>query len=284
MSAKTTRILKEARSLFWPWCAVIIAGALRLVEQSDSALLRGGALQGIHPLVEAISFLGFFVGIPLLATLSLGNEFHYRTLQLLLSQPVSRMEIWSEKLIVTIVAVLAAALVFRYGQQSTFPQDPELWVVGGALIIAMISSATFWTLVARSTMGGLALNAVSCSIPLVWHLRRAGIGTRSAHASCVHSFDCGSSRDHVAGGRKNVGDAFLAPDPARAGSPPVAHQTGHSRVHRFGLCRSASHLAADGRQIHLRIDPHVREPGCGDDLAAWGAALELCLILVRLRG
>src|SRR6266576_2053045 len=175
MSAKTTRILKEARSLFWPWCAVIIAGALRLVEQSDSALLRGGALQGIHPLIEAISFLGFFVGIPLLATLSLGNEFHHRTLQLLLSQPVSRMEIWSEKLIVTIVAVLAAALVFRYGQQSTFPQDPELWVVGGALIIAMISSATFWTLVARSTMGGLALNAVSCSIPLVWHLRREGI-------------------------------------------------------------------------------------------------------------
>src|SRR5438552_3653034 len=188
MSAKTTRILKEARSLFWPWCAVIIAGALRLVEQSDSALLRGGALQGIHPLVEAISFLGFFVGIPLLATLSLGNEFHHRTLQLLLSQPVSRMEIWSEKLIVTIVAVLAAALVFRYGQQSTFPQDPELWVVGGALIIAMISSATFWTLVARSTMGGLALNAVSCSIPLVWHLRREG---RSEERRVGKEWRCG---------------------------------------------------------------------------------------------
>src|SRR5205807_676243 len=100
--------------LFWPWCAVIIAGALRLVEQSDSALLRGGALQGIHPLVEAISFLGFFVGIPLLATLSLGNEFHHRTLQLLLSQPVSRMEIWSEKLIVTIVAVLSYAGVMLW--------------------------------------------------------------------------------------------------------------------------------------------------------------------------
>jgi ABC-type transport system involved in multi-copper enzyme maturation permease subunit len=192
MSAKTTRILKEAGSLLWPWCTVIIAGALRLVEQSDSALLRGSALQGIHPLIEAISFLGFFVGIPLLATLSLGNEFQHRTLQLLLSQPVSRMEIWSEKLIVTIVAVLSAALVFRYGQQSTFPQDPELWVVGGALIIAMISSATFWTLVARSTMGGLALNAVSCSIPLVWHLRREGIAetmtTRSVAVFAVLSY------------------------------------------------------------------------------------------------
>src|SRR5207247_10397794 len=99
MSAKTTRILKEARSLFWPWCAVIIAGALRLVEQADSALLRGGALQGIHPLVEAISFLGCFVGIPLLATLSLGTDFHHRTPQPLLTQPGSPMKIVSRTLL-----------------------------------------------------------------------------------------------------------------------------------------------------------------------------------------
>ena len=30
MNAKTTRILKEARPLFWPWCAVVLAGALPL--------------------------------------------------------------------------------------------------------------------------------------------------------------------------------------------------------------------------------------------------------------
>ncbi len=40
MNAKTTRILKEARPLFWPWCAVMIASALPLVLQPNSALMK----------------------------------------------------------------------------------------------------------------------------------------------------------------------------------------------------------------------------------------------------
>src|SRR5437016_9629912 len=112
MSAKTTRILKEARSLFWPWCAVIIAGALPLLEQTQAALKKGALLWGVYNWIEPVSFLGFVLGIPLLATLPMGNEFQHRTLPLLLSQPISRMEIWSEKLSVTIVAVVSVALVF----------------------------------------------------------------------------------------------------------------------------------------------------------------------------
>ena len=52
MNAKTTRILKEARPLFWPWCAVAAAGVLPLA----------------HPpqLIELIWLIGFFLGIPLL--------------------------------------------------------------------------------------------------------------------------------------------------------------------------------------------------------------------------
>jgi ABC-type transport system involved in multi-copper enzyme maturation permease subunit len=189
MNAKTTRILKEARSLFWPWCSVIIAGALRLVEQSHSALMRGGPLWGVHYLIESISFLGFFLGIPLLAALSLGNEFQHRTLPLLLSQPLGRMEIWGEKMSVTIVAALSAALVFCYGWRSALQQDPELWVVAGALIIPMIASATFWTLYARSTMGGLALNGVNSLIPLAWFLRRDWIPeTMTARSVAAFAF------------------------------------------------------------------------------------------------
>jgi ABC-type transport system involved in multi-copper enzyme maturation permease subunit len=172
MTAKTTRILKEARSLFWPWCTVIIAGALPLLEQSQSVPMEGAPLWGVHHLIEPISFLGFFLGIPLLATLSLGNEFQHRTLPLLLSQPVGRMEIWGQKMSVTIVAVVSAALVFCCGWRSALQQDPELWVVGGAFITAMVASATFWTLFARSTIGGLALNGVNSFIPLAWHIRR----------------------------------------------------------------------------------------------------------------
>ena len=54
-----TRILKEARPLFWPWCAVALAGALPLVYPLDWIAL--------------IYLIGFFA-VPLLATLSLGER------------------------------------------------------------------------------------------------------------------------------------------------------------------------------------------------------------------
>ena len=55
------RMYKEARPLFWPWCAVVLAAATPLVPRLHSLVL--------------ISNAGFLIGIPLLATLSFGNEF-----------------------------------------------------------------------------------------------------------------------------------------------------------------------------------------------------------------
>ncbi len=150
MNSRTTRVLKEARALFWPWCAVTIAALWPL---------HAGWTEWIGP-------MGFFCGILLLATLSLGNEFQHRTLSLLLSQPISRMRIWGEKLSVTVVAVLSAALVFCYSWRSALEQDPLLWVVGGVYVITTMASATFWTLLTRSTLGGAALNIFSGSF--VW--------------------------------------------------------------------------------------------------------------------
>ncbi len=172
MTPKTTRILKEARILFWPWLVVVLAGALRLVDTSHPALYGRGLFSTVHNFIEPASFLGFFIGIPLLATLSLGNEFQHRTLALLLSQPIRRMEIWSEKFSVTIIAVVSAALVFGWTWRSAFHQDRELWIGAAALILIMTASAPFWTLIARSTMGGLALNSVNSFIPLIMTARR----------------------------------------------------------------------------------------------------------------
>ncbi|MGO8735277.1 MAG: hypothetical protein ACLQVM_21070 [Terriglobia bacterium] len=139
-----TRILKEARPLFWPWCAVALSGVVPLV----------------YPLAwtPLIYLIGFFI-IPVLATLSLGNEFQHRTLSLLLSQPVGRMEIWGEKLSVTIVATVSAVLVFSLALRATlFRPDWRVWAFGAAWIVAITASATFWTLFTRSTVGGVALN------------------------------------------------------------------------------------------------------------------------------
>jgi hypothetical protein len=145
MTAKTTRILKEARPLFWPWCAVILAGVLPLAHPPEP--------------IGSISRIGFFLGIPLLATLSLGNEFQHRTLPLLLSQPIGRMEIWGEKLCVTVLAVLSAVLVFAFAWRVAALQ-PDLKGAAFSVvwIIATTAAATYWTIVARSTLGGVALN------------------------------------------------------------------------------------------------------------------------------
>src|SRR5687767_14611719 len=101
MNASTIRIRKEARALFWPWCAVVVAGVLQPI------LARTYFGQpGISTLLNLlVTNVGFFVGVPLLATLSLSNEFEHKTLSGLLSQPVSRMEIWREKAGVAAMAV-----------------------------------------------------------------------------------------------------------------------------------------------------------------------------------
>ena len=152
MNAKTTRILKEARPLFWPWCAVILTALLPLADPPQ--------------LMNLIWVIGILLGIPLLVALPLGNEFQHRTLSLLLSQPVERMEIWGEKLIVTVVAVLTAFLCFYLTLRATgLGQSWEVWAFGGAWIVAITASATFWTLFARSTVGGVVLNiGVQCFV------------------------------------------------------------------------------------------------------------------------
>ena len=139
------RMYKEARPLFWPWCAVVLAGALPLVRPLHS--------------IAWISSFGILLGIPLLASVAIGNEFQHRTLSLLLSQPVRRIEIWREKLSVTVVAVVSAALILSLpGRVSEHQMGVRGWVVTGAEIIAVTASATFWTLFARSTLGGAVLN------------------------------------------------------------------------------------------------------------------------------
>jgi len=155
MSIRTPRLMKEARALFRPWCGVVILCALPLFHLN-------------HALTEtSVAFC--YLGIPMLATLSLGYEFQHRTFSLLLSQPVSRMAIWREKMSVAIVAVVSASLVFCIGWRSTFQQDPKLWVFAGIYLIATVPSATFWTLFTRSTIGGFLLNGIFPYILILAH-------------------------------------------------------------------------------------------------------------------
>lgn len=154
MNTASNRLMKEARALFVPWVAILLACALPLLWRLDF-------LNRVS-LLYLIARLGLYVGVPLLATLSFGFEFQHKTLALLLSQPVERKTIWREKLTVSALAVMAVSLVAYFAWPNSIPSDMDgrLFVVGAAFLWLLMTwcSAMFWTLLARSTLGGLILN------------------------------------------------------------------------------------------------------------------------------
>lgn len=165
MEARIVRIKKEARALFWPWCAVTGMGALPFILPHSSTAAK-------------LNLLSFFFGLPLLATLSLGNEFYHRTFSLWLSQPVSRIQLWYEKTGVMSVAVLSAGLVSGFAMFLFALPNEELTynkAAGVAYVLITVASATFWTLAARSTLGGFVL--IGCIWWMAYRfVRKAGTG------------------------------------------------------------------------------------------------------------
>ena len=145
MNARAIRIRKEARALFWPWCTVMVGGALPLILAHSHTAAK-------------INLLAFFFGVPVLATLSLGKEFHEGTFSLWLTQPASRWQLWSEKASVMFVAVVSAGLVSGMALFSLWPHlDRAYEAAAIAYVLITMASATFWTLAARSAIGGFAL-------------------------------------------------------------------------------------------------------------------------------
>src|SRR5688572_14985748 len=113
MSGHILRMRKEARALFWPWFAVMSAGLFGLMSYSVGFN---------EDFIELTSRLGFWIGIPLLATLSFGNEFQHGTLVLLFSQPAERSRLWMEKSGVLAVAVVSAGFVHWLAWRTDFQQ------------------------------------------------------------------------------------------------------------------------------------------------------------------
>jgi hypothetical protein len=149
MHFQTTRILKEARALFWPWCAVTLAATLSFVPRGYSVG---------QTLAQGIASLGFWLGVPLIATLAFGNEFQHQTLSLILTQPVDRMKIWRDKMLVVFVAVLSAAGVYVLGYRDLISLSGADAVLPFIWVVVTVGAAVSCTLLARSTIGGMILN------------------------------------------------------------------------------------------------------------------------------
>jgi len=154
MNAMTIRILKEVRFILWTWLAVVILALLPLFTSTSS------------PILEFADRIGFLIGIPLLAVIPIGIELEEGTMSLLLSQPVTRLQIWLQKFAISAVAVITACLVFALVWRTTiFTQ-----VTVAALLWALnaVCSGPYCALIARSIRGGLALNIISFALVFIF--------------------------------------------------------------------------------------------------------------------
>ncbi len=179
------RIAKEARQIFWPWAAVTAAAVLALVLPWNWQ----PAWTFTH-LTEVTFVLVLFIGFPLLAGLPVGYEFQYHTLPSLLASPVERGRIWRDKVLITLAMVLAPAILCAVRARLNHV-DLAFGSLVGAWIVALIAGAMFWTLFAKSTMGGLALNvAVQWLVLAGWaylesRLRLYGYFTTAVEVAAV---------------------------------------------------------------------------------------------------
>jgi ABC-type transport system involved in multi-copper enzyme maturation permease subunit len=169
------RLEKEIRPLLFPW-AIALGAAIYL--GIGFGLYSGASADPESMLLAAYRFsFGaspfILVGALVIATgLSFGVEFHHRTLPFLVSQPLPRTRIWSEKMLALTAIVGSGALMaclaalcgswifsgWYPNQGSSFRELPQLLFFSGLLLLCTLCGAAFWSLIARSTLGGLVLS------------------------------------------------------------------------------------------------------------------------------
>lgn len=150
------RLRKEALVLFGPWCAVLLAlGGVMLwhffytIQFWDEVLRTGAPVLGL--------------GAAFLAALSFGNEFQSRTLPMLLSQPCSRLRLWGEKMLMLTCFLLPLLLAYPVWREIGGNDDWSL-LADFSLLFALACSTGYWTLFARSTLGGMAFSLAAVGV------------------------------------------------------------------------------------------------------------------------
>ena len=151
-----TRAIKEFRPLLMPG-GLVVAGALAVAS-------LGAAGRPLESLTTALWPVTFVVGIALAAALPFGSEFQQRTMVLLISQPISRGRIWFEKWVILAVAIGIIGAISVLLTPDAVARQEGVRYFAALYVAAVVCSASYWTLVARSTVGGAVF---SMSVPFM---------------------------------------------------------------------------------------------------------------------
>jgi hypothetical protein len=149
------RLMNEVRLVAWPWCLMTLAGLAPLTK------LVLADRRSDWP--DAVAVFGFFGGAAILTALSFRAAQEIRP-----SEPVSveGHKIWTEKMLAITLAVVSAGLVACLAQMALglivwehFQPDHAVEPV--LLLTIIVCSTGFWTLLARSVVGGILLTAAA---------------------------------------------------------------------------------------------------------------------------
>lgn len=165
----TIRLRKEIREVL-----PVFAGMLLLMVAPR--LIWHGEAEALGMFTIAI----FALGCLGMAAMAFGSEFQYRTLGLLLAQPVKRSVLWNEKMAVLGTA-MALAFVAVLACLSVASPDkalpPGLLVVLATVLLCAFCGTPYLTLLARSGLGGAVFAAAlpmflaGCAAAAITHFR-----------------------------------------------------------------------------------------------------------------
>ena len=112
----------------------------------------------IGSFLSGIAHFGFITGMVFIAASTFGAEFQQRTLQLLLTQPESRLRIWRDKLLVAAITIGAISIFDYLALKHTHffkpDESPPAFLIP-LFVLTVVCSTALWTLLARSTIGGI---------------------------------------------------------------------------------------------------------------------------------
>jgi len=164
------RLIKELRPLLLPGLIAALAAITPLLLSP----FRSGGTDEFLFFVAGLASFAFVITTTLVACQPFGTEIHERTFPLLLTQPIGRSRLWIEKLLPALIMVVALGLVRSWSNRHDWSfagwqmdvlagwrldRQPELLIEAFSLMT--ICASGFWTLIARSTMGGVAFTLAS---------------------------------------------------------------------------------------------------------------------------
>jgi ABC-type transport system involved in multi-copper enzyme maturation permease subunit len=141
------RIIKETRSLLPVFGVLLLASvAPPLIWKRDTA--------------SGVAMIASVACAAILGASSLGNEFQWRTLGLLLSQPVSRRRLWLEKMLVLGTAMAIGYLVFLACTYVPDGGDMAMRWFLALVPLGILCSAPYLALAVKNTIGAAALTVL----------------------------------------------------------------------------------------------------------------------------